>query len=46
MKNERILSLKLIGILKCVKIREFPEFVKFITFLMYERGHMVLSSSG
>jgi len=31
MKNEQILSLKLVGILKCVKIREFPEFLKFIT---------------
>jgi len=32
MKNERIFSLKFVDILKCVKIREFPEFLKFITY--------------
>ena len=31
-QNERIFSLKFVGILKCVKIREFPEFLKFIIF--------------
>jgi len=40
MKNEQIFSLKFVGILKSVKIRELPEFLKFITFLfsMYRRG--------
>jgi len=29
MNNEQILSLKLVGILKCVTIREFPKFITF-----------------
>ena len=31
MKNERIFSLKFVGILKSVKILEFPDFLKFLT---------------
>jgi len=36
--NLTYFSLKFVGILKCVKIREFPEFLKFITFSMCGRG--------
>jgi len=34
-------SLKLVGILKCVKIREFPEFLKFITLKFSIRGRCI-----
>jgi len=39
MKNERIFSLKFVGILKCVTIREFPEFLNYVNVIVQNLQH-------